>query len=140
MTRIHELTHRGGSITNMNWFRYKQHVIYHRHQNGIVYCQEMITAIRMSLTLLYYVGKCHTVSPNFFLNFFWHFREGFQKNKAWPITMLQNVWPEGVKYNPKSQFWNSDILFRHPPSYWHVTISSNSEFCKIPTYLFDQCH
>ena len=23
---------------------------------------------------------------------------------------------EEVKYNPKSQFWNSDILFRHPPT------------------------
>ena len=46
---------------------------------------------------------------------YWHFREHFQKNKAWLRTMLQNFWPlgllEGLKYNPQ-QFcrpWNTNI-------------------------------
>ena len=47
------------------------------------------------------------------------FREGFQKIRHDQSPYYKILAPrssEGVKYNPKSLFWNSDILFRHPPT------------------------
>ena len=35
---------------------------------------------------------------------------------TWTCIELELGSSEGVKYNPKSLFWNSDILSRHPPT------------------------
>ena len=42
---------------------------------------------------------------------------------------------EGVKSKPKSRFWNSDIIFKHPPTSvtcHYFKASKKSDFCMIP--------